>query len=341
MNNFEMAYNYQKKLTEINDSLFHQKHDDKLMLLEIKREADEKEAKILIFKQQAQLQVEKQTQQEIWLLLAIVIILFLVLIGLLVIKNLKKTNETLSLLSSQKQEIENQNEKLYDLNVEKDGLIGVVAHDLRSPLNRIKGLMVLFRMDGELTESQKDYIKMVEKACESGIALIKDLLLINDAENEKNNLVIKKILLDEFLADIIHVHRVYAQKKQINILFIKHINPIELETETNFLERILDNLLSNAIKFSFPNSTVYINLAEENNQISISIRDEGQGMSEIDKTKIFKKFQKLSAQPTAGEDSTGLGLSIVKALVEQLKGTIEVQSELGKGTEFIIKFIKN
>ncbi len=337
-NNFKEAYKYQIYVTLINDSLFHQRHDEKLILLETKKKFKENEAKFLILKQQSQLQIEKQTQQEIWLLLAVVIILFLILIGFLAVRNLRQKTKNLALLSAQKQEIEEQNEKLYDLNIEKDGLIHVVAHDLRSPLNRVKGFMTLLQMEGILLESQKEYIKMVEKSCESGITLIKDLLLINDAENDKAVFATTKIELNKFIEDIVWGFQLNAQKKQIILIFTKHHEKVEFETEINFLERILDNLLSNAIKFSFPNSTITLSLIEENHQVSISIKDEGQGMSEIDKTKVFKKFQKLSAQPTAGEDSTGLGLSIVKALVEQLKGTIEVQSEFGKGTEFIIKF---
>jgi len=100
--------------------------------------------------------------------------------------------------------------------------------------------------------------------------------------------------------------------------------------------RILDNLLTNAMKFSENGKTIHLNIWEENKKIYFSIKDEGPGISEEDQKKMFKKFQKLGAQPTAGESSTGLGLSIIKALVGKLSGQIEVKSQLGKGSEFII-----
>jgi signal transduction histidine kinase len=102
------------------------------------------------------------------------------------------------------------------------------------------------------------------------------------------------------------------------------------------LSRIVDNLLTNAIKFSNRNASVEIAAGTSNNLIWISIKDQGQGFSEKDKRDLFQKFKRLSAKPTAGESSNGLGLAIVKTLVDRMKGTIELVSEKGKGSEFII-----
>jgi signal transduction histidine kinase len=110
-----------------------------------------------------------------------------------------------------------------------------------------------------------------------------------------------------------------------------------MTTDSLLLSRILDNLLTNAIKFSDVGKNIYLNILPEKNSVVISLRDEGPGISEDDQKIMFKMFQKLSAKATGKESSNGLGLSIIKVLVDKLKGEIEVNSELGVGTEFRIK----
>ena len=102
------------------------------------------------------------------------------------------------------------------------------------------------------------------------------------------------------------------------------------------MERIFDNLMTNAIKFSNKGSNIDLSINSSNGLIVISFKDYGPGMSEDDKKMAFKMFQKLSAQPTDGENSHGLGLAIVKTLVEKLEGSIKLESKLGQGTNFII-----
>ena len=97
---------------------------------------------------------------------------------------------------------------------------------------------------------------------------------------------------------------------------------------------MVDNLLSNAIKFSPTGSNVHITLSQKSNHARIDVRDEGPGLSEEDQSNLFGTFQKLSAAPTGGEKSTGLGLSIVKKIIEAHHGGIEVQSQVGSGSTF-------
>ena len=112
---------------------------------------------------------------------------------------------------------------------------------------------------------------------------------------------------------------------------------LRITTNKDLLSRILDNLLTNAIKFCAKGKTIDFSIWQENEIIKFAIKDEGPGISDEDQKKMYKKFQKLSARPTGGESSNGLGLSIVKVLVDKLDGNIEVNSQLGKGSEFIIK----
>jgi signal transduction histidine kinase len=248
-----------------------------------------------------------------------------------------RINATLKLSRSYK-EIKDQKISLEDLNREKDGMIGIVAHDLRAPLNRIMGLTEIIKMSNSFEKEQATYIEMIEKMCHSGISLIRDLLVINNVEYESQKLNLKEIALYDFIADLLKNYTSQAQQKQIKIHLEKTDAPIFLETDESFLGRILDNLISNALKFSYREKNVYISIKNTDTRIQIAVKDEGQGISQEDQQKMFKKFQKLSARPTGGEESTGLGLAIVKSLVEKLNGNIHVVSNLGEGAEFIIEF---
>jgi signal transduction histidine kinase len=110
-----------------------------------------------------------------------------------------------------------------------------------------------------------------------------------------------------------------------------------VKSNPGYLSRIIDNLVSNAIKFSKNGSMVSTNATIENGYFNLIVKDNGPGFSDDDKKLLYQRFKKLSARPTAGESSNGLGLAIVKTLVERLNGEISLTSELGKGSEFIVR----
>ena len=103
------------------------------------------------------------------------------------------------------------------------------------------------------------------------------------------------------------------------------------------LSQVLDNLVSNAVKYSPPNKNIWVDIQETTENVRIAIRDEGPGLSDDDKSKLFGKFARLSAQPTGGEHSTGLGLSIVKKMIEAMNGKVWCESELGHGATFFVE----
>lgn len=255
-------------------------------------------------------------------------------------KELKNANEelntTLEKLQESHDEITRKNGHLTDLNREKDGIMDVVAHDLRSPLNNIEGLVTILPLEGPLTNEQQQHIERIKNQVYSGKNLINDLLDIHAYGHEGTQLNLTEVSLDLYLSEIISSYNALLEKKSQNIVLDFKSQQAVIVTDKSILRRILDNLLTNAMKFSRMGTTITLACWQQNGFVKISVADQGPGISEDDQKKMFKMFQKLSARPTGGESSNGLGLSIIKTLTEKLKGTIEVKSTLGKGTEFTI-----
>jgi signal transduction histidine kinase len=232
------------------------------------------------------------------------------------------------------QKLKVQNHKLRELNEEKDSLMGVVAHDLKTPLTNIKSISDLLPAVATLSKKQEDFVGLIQKSTAAGLTLIDELLEIHTLENTLSpNLSF--VSLSSLLQKKAEAFQSAADLKSIRL--ITDIQEVGLSTDAEWLGRSMDNLISNAIKFSPRQATVTLRSGITDYEAWISIKDEGPGFTEEDKSKVFQKFKKLSARPTAGESSNGLGLSIVKTLVERMKGTIALLSEPGKGSEFIIR----
>jgi signal transduction histidine kinase len=241
-------------------------------------------------------------------------------------------------VEKQKDEILRKNEELLTLNNEKNNLIGIVAHDLKSPLNQIRGLLSLMKQS--ITDLPKDhlqYIEMMENSSERLSDMIGKILDVEAIESKSLNLIMEQTDLGEILRSLCDRYAVAAKEKQIEICR-RFEEGVSACVDRGYAEQVFENLLSNAIKFSPAETRVFIFLRRDNDQAICEIQDEGPGISEEDKKKLFGKYQKLSARPTGNETSTGLGLSIVKKFVEAMNGRISCESEAGKGASFIVSF---
>lgn len=291
--------------------------------------------------------IEQQRLQNIILAVIVASISILVLLQW---RNSKKRRLIAEKLLVQNQEIQKQreeigqqndalsrrNHELSELNHEKDTLMSIVAHDLKSPLNRIESLTYLLETEKNLTEAQQQYISMIKDAMQSGLDLITDLLDVHMLE-EHVTPSYSHFDISHFLLQKVEAFQSRAAAKKI-LLNIVRIESEEIYTDKEYLDRIFDNLVSNAIKFSSKNSIVDISAGKSNQDFWICVKDRGPGFSDSDRLLLFQKFKKLSARPTAGESSNGLGLAIVKILADRLKGKIELVSEQGKGSQFTIRF---
>jgi signal transduction histidine kinase len=232
------------------------------------------------------------------------------------------------------------NIELAQLNIEKNEFLGIAAHDLKNPLTGI--ILNTSTIRRNIDKFTKDEflkrIGKIETTAERMQLIIKNMLDINAIEEGKLNLLYEKFDARILVKKIIDEFTIAASQKDIVVNFEKDEEKVLLTTDGNSLTEILENLISNAIKYSPIGKTVTVKCHNEDNKAVIEVIDEGVGFTEDDKKSVFKKFARLSAKPTGGEHSTGLGLSIVKKLTDILGGEITFESEPGKGSAFKLSF---
>jgi signal transduction histidine kinase len=212
--------------------------------------------------------------------------------------------------------------------------LGIVAHDLRNPLNALTNAFEL--VSEFVNENDHELFSMIDLSIVNMSAIIQDLVE-SQALNTTELATSKEThLLDELIHEVSNLNLQNARKKSITIR-TKMPDSISASFDYGKLQRALDNLLSNAIKFSPSPSEVTIGCELiDTGKIRIFVHDNGPGLTNKDKEKAFKPFQRLSAKPTAGEHSTGLGLSIVKKIAELHGGDAGVISEHLKGAKFYL-----
>ena len=166
--------------------------------------------------------------------------------------------------------------------------------------------------------------------------LITDLLATNAMDEGRFASNVEPCDFGALVAQIVEQNLVNATNKKIEVR-IGIQKDLIVNTDSAAVLQILDNLISNAVKYSPSNSTIHVHTMPEKNHALVLVRDEGPGISDEDQKKLFQKYCRLSAQPTGGESSTGLGLSIAKRLAQALGGDILCRSGLGAGTTFTFR----
>lgn len=237
-------------------------------------------------------------------------------------------------------ELNEKNDMLLKLNQEKNEFLGIVAHDLKNPLSGILGLSQAIKENintfskDELIEFNHD----IEQSADKMFHLITNLLDVNAIESGKFNSVLSYVDLVPILTSLCHTYEKPARDKNITIIFEKPIEKYSAWADESMVDQILDNLLSNAIKYSPLEKDIFIKIYHDESMTYCDIQDQGQGLSKSDQEKLFTKFTRLTPKPTAKEHSTGLGLFIVKKLIESIHGKVWCKSELDHGSTFTVAF---
>jgi two-component system sensor histidine kinase/response regulator len=235
-------------------------------------------------------------------------------------------------------ELKHARQRLREMNDEKNEFMGIAAHDLRNPLNVVKGYIEEMREDSAMAhEERADLLDRVHAATKRMVEMVQNLLDANRIERGELRLNLAPTELSTLVGGVVESQRPLAAAKQQSILLEGVDESWPVLVDPSVMVQVLENLISNAIKYSPVGKKILVSLSKEGSAVRCAVRDEGPGLSEEDQKKLFGKFARLSAKPTGGEHSTGLGLSIVKKMVEAMNGKVWCESELGKGATFVVQ----
>lgn len=279
------------------------------------------------------------------ILIALIVITLVSLAGIVLLY--KKRSEQKEKIEIQRKNIELQNlqlekrnQHLVALDEEKNNLIKILAHDLRTPINHVQGLAQVFLLSNpNLPEDQRLIIQNITDAAARLNKMITNILDIDSLESGRVKIFKDDVSLVPLLQNVIRSFEKEAFRKNISINMPSN-GDFRIQGDPLFLTQVFENLVSNALKFSEKGKVVDVHVSTEPGRVRVRVTDSGPGLTTEDQHKLFKKFQRLSAKPTGGESSTGLGLSIVKKYVEMMGGTVWAESAPGKGSAFIAEFPK-
>ncbi len=264
-------------------------------------------------------------------------------------------------------QLQQQNLLLQHLHTEKDEMVSFVVHELKNPLAGIMLAASLVERNWSKMSLQHILRNMhlIQQHSMRMSDMISRMLESGALEMGKFTMTLQFIDMVELARKVVDEHRERSEEKAITLLFQSFLQTIHVAADKNALIEIIENLLSNALKFSPKDRHISVRLigsrssvnldhrfddipifSDQHDQydsphvnfVRLEIQDEGPGVSEEDKRRLFSKFARLSAKPTGGESSTGLGLSIVKKLVEAMNGRIWCESEHGNGATFVVEF---
>lgn len=228
------------------------------------------------------------------------------------------------------------NRALEQLHREKDEWIGIIIHDLKSPLISIAGFSRLL-IDNDLNaEERRESTQYILKSTTAMTHLVNTLLDVYTFENAQQPSH-EQVDLCSLVAAEIDAALPQAQLKKIEIRAELPTAPAAMTGDPAWLVKIIDNLVSNAIKFSPEHTTINVRLEKRQDRWLLTVCDQGPGLTAEDHARVFTRFGKLSAMPTGGESSTGLGLYFVRKITERMGGTVRCESTPGRGACFFVE----
>ncbi len=259
-------------------------------------------------------------------------------------------------------EIQDQNLRLADLNNEKNMILGMVSHDLKNPIVALQGLSEMMLSEKLTDDQNQEFAQIINETSNRMFTLVRTFLDFARMEDGRMRLQPIEFDLNSVVSMMVEDYRRRAEAKSITLHFSPHFEPLLVFADEIAAKQVLDNIISNAVKYTPQGKNVAVRILPiqtlpqgmvlmredianlddlefeaKTTHIRVEIMDEGPGFTEEDKSKLFGKFARLSAQPTGGESSTGLGLAIAKKLIELMNGRIWCDSEYGEGAVFCVE----
>jgi signal transduction histidine kinase len=216
----------------------------------------------------------------------------------------------------------------------KDELVQNVSHELRTPLTFVKGYVDLL-MDGEmglLTQQQQDALQIVSDKTDEITRIIEDIITLQRID--ATNIQLERVSMSAFLDTAVADHRLVANKKGLQIVYQKPRAKAMVYIDKQRMMQVMDNLLGNAMKFSPDGGTITVKLEEDDEFVTVCVSDEGIGVPKDKQDRIFDRFYQVDGSSRRRFGGTGIGLAIVKRIVNAHHGRIWLESEVGKGSSF-------
>jgi len=238
-----------------------------------------------------------------------------------------------------------ENQRLLEETVQYDKLktefIANMSHELRTPLNIIFSAAQLFDVlisKGENlnTDKIRNYTSSIKQNCNRLLRLVNNLIDVTKIDSGYMELELRNENIVQAAEEITQSTAEYVQYMSRTIIFDTDEEEKVMAFDPEKLERILLNLISNATKFTNPGDKINVTLYDKGDHVIISVKDTGRGIPEEKLSQLFQRFKQIDHLLSRSHEGSGIGLSLVKALVEMHEGTIEVKSKYGEGTEFII-----
>ncbi|MFW6348510.1 MAG: tetratricopeptide repeat protein [Cyclonatronaceae bacterium] len=328
----EVALSYYEKFTELSDEFNELARNRALDELIIEHNVETTRAENEFLAETVALQKDLSRNKTA----AIAFLGFIVLISMgftyYFFQTRRKLQHAYASLDKQKQNVARQHEELQQVSKERQAFLHIIVHDLRNPLSAFSGTLELLQM--EKKRENNELLQIMEQSANRMHLLINSLLQIF----ERENMEVKKtpVIISELMQKTVDEHRSHANQK--NITISTSLPDFEVATHADSIENIASNLLSNAIKYTPENKRVELSIQRHRNSWELLVCDEGPGFTQEDRKHVFKLFARLSARPTAGEPSSGVGLYSVKMLVKRLDGEIELLQASDGGAAFRCTF---
>ncbi len=242
----------------------------------------------------------------------------------------------------QRKEVEEEKKKLEETIQResiRDEFFGNISHEFKTPLNIILGIVQLIDKNIELDNITKEnlirHVDIMKQNSYRLLRLVNNLIDISRIDIGYYNLQPSNYNIVKVIEDITLSIAEYVKHKKINLIFNTDVEEITLACDPDKIERVMLNLLSNAIKYTDDNGDIYVSLNKVNEDVVVSVKDSGVGIPNDKLELIFDRFGQANDILSRRCEGSGIGLSIVKSIVEMHGGKIEVFSEIGKGSEFV------
>ncbi len=220
----------------------------------------------------------------------------------------------------------------------RSDFVANVSHELKTPLTSIKGFLEVIETSAkDDPQMQKKFIKIMQTQANKMQILIDDLLMLNRIEQQEHIKLRDRVSINEVLKEVISNYTTLANEKNINVKFINSKKDFIIKGDKEKLIVLFKNIFDNAIKYSLPNTEISFEVNSKNGKVLIVIQDQGIGIPKKDILRITERFYRSDNGKKLKIEGTGIGLSIVKHIINQHEGELRISSMEGKGSEFIIE----